>query len=320
MDQIATIVLPVFGVIGVGYLIAWSGLISRDTGEALSDFVYLVPIPVLLFRTVATAEIPDGAAPFLVTLTHFIGFAIVWAAGTLIVRHVFRRDARAGVVGGMASAYGNAFQLGIPLTVTAYGDAALVPMTLVVSAQVTVLLVLGTLLIEHAVIRDKVSEKLPSGRETAVRVARTIATNPLIISVALGVVWRVSGLTMPGPMATIVDKIGGVAGTLALLALGLGLRKFGIVGNVGAALALTMLKLLVMPAIALLVVVFIVPLPPLWAKVAVIVAACPSGSNVYVVASRFRTGEALASNTIVLTTALSIFNISFWLGVVEWAL
>ena len=60
MDQIVTIVLPVFGVIGVGYLIAWSGLISRDTGDALSDFVYLVPIPVLLFRTIATAEIPSG--------------------------------------------------------------------------------------------------------------------------------------------------------------------------------------------------------------------------------------------------------------------
>lgn len=318
MDQIATIVLPVFGVIGVGYLIAWSGLISRDTGDALSDFVYLVPIPVLLFRTVATAEIPDGAAPFLVTLTHFIGFGVVWAGGTLVIRRIFGRDARAGVVGGMAAAYGNAFQLGIPLTITAYGDAALVPMTLVVSAQVTVLLVLGTLLIEHAVIRDKVSKRLPSGRETAVRVARTIAANPLIISVALGVVWRVSGLTMPGPMATIVDKIGSVAGTLALLALGLGLRKFGVMGNVGAALALSMLKLLAMPAIAFLVVVFIVPLPPLWAKVAVIVAACPSGSNVYVVAARFRTGEGLASSTIVLAIAMSVLSIAFWLNVVDW--
>jgi hypothetical protein len=51
--------------------------------------------------------------------------------------------------------------------------------------------------------------------------------------------------------------------------------------------------------------------------VVVIVAACPSGSNVYVVASRFRTGEALASNTIVLTTALSVVSITFWLAAVE---
>lgn len=318
MEQIVTIVLPVFGIIGVGYAVAASGLISRDTGDALSDFVYLVPIPVLLFRTVATAEIPDGAAPFFATLTHFIGFAVAWTAGTLVMRRVFARDARAGVVGGMAAAYGNAFQLGIPLTITAYGDGALVPMTLVVSAQVTVLLVAGSLLIERAVILDKVSGSVPSGRETAIKVAKTIVTNPLIISVAAGVLWRVSGITMPGPLATIVDKIGGVAGTLALLALGLGLRKFGVAGNIGAALALAGLKLLVMPAIALALVVYVVPLPPLWAKVAVIVAACPSGSNVYVVAARFRTGEGLASSTIVLAILLSIVTITFWLNVVDW--
>jgi len=317
MEQIATIVLPIFGVIAVGYVIAWSGLISRDTGDALSDFVYLVPIPVLLFRTVATADIPAGAAPVLVTLTHFIGFAIVWVVGTLVIRRVLGHDARSGVVGGMAAAYGNAFQLGIPLTITAYGDAALVPMTLVVSAQVVVLLVLGSLLIERAVIVDAVSGTLPSRRETVVKLAKTLATNPLIISVAAGVLWRISGLTMPGPMATIVDKIGGVAGTMALLALGLGLRKFGVTGNVRAALVLAALKLLVMPAIALIVVVFVVPLPPLWAKVAVIVAACPSGSNVYVVAAAFRTGQGLASSTIVLAIVLAVLSMTFWLNVVD---
>jgi len=317
MDQIVTIVLPVFGVIGVGYLIAWSGLIARDTGDALSDFVYLVPIPLLLFRTVATADIPQGAAPALVTLTHFIGFSLAWAAGTLIMRAAFRRDARSGVVGGMAAAYGNAFQLGIPLTITAYGDSALVPMTLVVSAQVVVLLVVGTILIEHATIVDKVAGSLPGWRETAVAIGKTIATNPLIISVVAGVAWRMSGLSMPAPVAAIVDQVGSIAGPLALIALGLGLRKFGVSGNVGAALALTVLKLVVMPAIALFVVVFVVPLPPLWAKVAVIVAACPSGSNVYVVAARFRIGEGLASSTIVLTIALSVLSITFWLNVVN---
>ena len=74
---------------------------------------------------------------------------------------------------------------------------------------------------------------------------------------------------------------------------------------------------MVMPAIALFLVIFLIPLPPIWAKVIVIVAACPSGGNVYVVASRFRAGEALASNTIVLTTALSIVSITFWLSLAE---
>jgi predicted permease len=122
---------------------------------------------------------------------------------------------------------------------------------------------------------------------------------------------------MPGPIESIVDKLADIASTLALLALGLGLRKYGVSGNASPAIVLTVLKLVVMPAIALFVLMVLVPLPPIWAKVAVIVAACPSGSNVYVVASRFRTGEALASNTIVLTTALSVLSMTFWLSIVE---
>jgi hypothetical protein len=320
MEQILTIVLPVFGIVGIGYLVAWSGVVSGETGEAITDFVYVVPIPVLLFRTIATAEIPQGAAPLFLVLAHFIGFFVMWTVGTLVVRRLFGRDARAGVVGGTAAAYGNVFMLGIPLVVTAYGDAVLAPMSLIVTAQLLVLMVLSTLLIERALIVDKVAGAAAHPPELIYNFAKNVATNPLILSVVIGVAWRFGGFTMPGPAEAIVDRLADIASTLALLALGLGLRKYGISGNARPAIVLTALKLLAMPAIALFVVVFLVPLPPLWAKVIVIVAACPSGSNVYVVASRFRTGEALASNTIVLTTALSIFNISFWLGVVEWAL
>lgn len=60
MEQILTIVLPVFGIIGVGYLVAWTGLFSRETGDALSDFVFTVPIPLLLFQTMATAHFRVG--------------------------------------------------------------------------------------------------------------------------------------------------------------------------------------------------------------------------------------------------------------------
>ena len=62
MDQIVAIVLPVFGLIAIGYAAAWSGVLRRETGEALSDFVFIVAIPVLVFRTLATAVF-GGASP-----------------------------------------------------------------------------------------------------------------------------------------------------------------------------------------------------------------------------------------------------------------
>ncbi len=317
MDQITAIVLPVFGIIGIGYLIAWSGIFSAETGDAISDFVFAVPIPVLLFQTIALAEIPSGAAPFLTWAAHFIGFTLIWITGTLIVRRIFGRDARAGVVGGTAAAYTNAFMLGIPLVVTAYGEEALAPISLIVAAQLPLLMVVSAILIERALIVDGVSDASQKRSDMIMNVGKNVITNPFVISMAIGFAWRLTGLPLIGPVATIVDRIADIASTLALLALGIGLRKYGVSGNARAAVVLTFLKLVAMPAIALVVVLFLVPLPPIWAKVVVIVAACPSGSNVYVVASRFRTGEALASNTIVLTTALSVVSVTFWLAVVE---
>lgn len=316
MEQILTIVLPVFGIIGVGYLVAWTGLFSRETGDALSDFVFTVPIPLLLFQTMATAHFPGGAAWLLIWVAHFIGFTIIWVAGTLVMRRIFKRDARAGVVGGTAAAYTNAFVLGIPLVVTAYGEEALAPISLIVAAQLPLLMVVSAVLIERALVVDGV-EGAPAKSSMLHTMARNAVTNPFIIGIVLGLLWRLTGIPLPWLAAVIVDRIAEIAGTLALIALGIGLRKYGVSGNASAAVVLSALKLIAMPAIALFVVLYVVPLPEIWAKVAVIVAACPSGNNVFVVASRFRTGEALAANTVILTTLLAVLSMSFWLNVVE---
>jgi predicted permease len=317
MNQIAAVVLPVFGMIAVGYAIAWLRLVSTDTEEAIADFVYAVPLPVLLFQTVITAEIVGGTTPVLLWLTHFAGFFLVWVAGTLIVRRAFGRDARTGVIGGIASAYANAFMLGIPLVVAAYGRDALTPITLIVAVQLPLLMALSTIMVERALISDGIAESSMHPWATAFGIVKKIATNPIVVSVVAGVGWRLGGLSMPAPVETIVERIANVAGSLALIALGLGLKKHSVKGNIKIVLSLTVLKLLVMPAIVLLAVIYVVPLPPLWASVAVVVAACPSGSNVYVVASRFRTAEALASGTMILTTAVSVISVTLWLAIVD---
>ena len=116
----------------------------------------------------------------------------------------------------------------------------------------------------------------------------------------------------------VVGRIGDVAATLALFSVGMNLRHYGISGNVRAALAVGFIKLIVMPALVFFVVAFVIHLPPVWAKAIVIAAACPTGVNAYLVASRFNTGQALASNAITLTTALAVVTVAFWLHAVTW--
>src|SRR5258708_1402432 len=120
MDQIAAIVLPVFGLIGVGYGVAWSKLLGTDSAAGLSEFVFVIDIPFIVFRILATADFA-GISAWRLWLPFFAGFALSWAAGTFVIRSFFGRDARAGLVGGLAAGYGNTTLIGIPRALAAYG-------------------------------------------------------------------------------------------------------------------------------------------------------------------------------------------------------
>jgi malonate transporter len=317
VDQIVAIVLPVFGLIGIGYGVAWSRLLSAENGDALADFVFTVPIPLLIFRTVIEADL-SGASPWRLWLPFFAAFAFNWVAGDWVVRRLFGRDARAGLVAGISSAYGNTVLIGIPLAVAAYGRVGAAPMALIVAVHLPVMMTVSAVLIDHALTRDGIAEGHVSARMMARSVIRNLARNPIILGMVAGALWRIAGLPLSGVPAAIVERLADVASTLALFSMGMSLRKFGIGRNVAAGLVLSVLKLLVMPGVVLLLAWYVIPMPPIWAKIAVLASACPTGVNAYLVAARFRTGEALASNAITLSTGLAVISVSLWLHVMEW--
>ena len=131
-----------------------------------------------------------------------------------------------------------------------------------------------------------------------------------------GLAWRAAGLALPASGDRFSGACAGIAGTVALFSMGLSLRKFGISGNVGPALALAALKLVLLPAIVL-VTATVAGLPPLVATVVVVAASMPTGVNPYLIASRFGTGQVLASNTMTVSTLLAIVTTGFWLALAQ---
>ena len=311
------VVLPVFGLIAIGYAVAGLRLLRQESGEALADFVFAVAIPLLIFRTLALADF-SGASPWLMWIPFFAVFAMNWMLGDVLIRWLFRRDARAGLVGGISSAYGNTVLLGIPLTLAAYGGDGAVPMALIVAVHLPVMMVVSSVLIERALRRDGVSEGHLDAKTRARTVLVTLVRSPIIIGMLAGAAWRAFGLPFTGLPAVLAGRLADIASTLALFAMGMGLWRYGVRGNIRAGLLLSALKLLVQPALVLLLVRTIAPMPASWARVAVLAAACPTGVNAYLVAARFKTGEALASNAISLSTALAVLTISFWIKMVGW--
>lgn len=292
------VVLPVFGLIALGYTARWTKLVRETTGEGLSDFVFVLAVPCLLFRTLAKADIP-ASQPWGYWIAYFSGLAIVWALAMLVARRVFSRRGPELVVSGFAAAQSNTVFVGIPMILKAYGEAGAVPLGLLLAVHLPVTMTVATLLAE--------------GRATSLGLlARRLFTNPIILGILLGSAARPFVALIPAPAWTIIDLIAGAAVPCALISLGIALRRYG-VSSWGLPAVLSGLKLGLHPLIVYLLATKLFQMPPHWSGVAVLFAACPCGINAYLFAERYRQGVADASSAIALSTALSLVTTAAWL-------
>ncbi|CAN7142503.1 AEC family transporter [Aminobacter sp. LjRoot7] len=310
MSPLVETVLFVFGLVALGYLAGATGYLRSETGDALSEFAIGVALPLLLFRTMIGADF-HGSAPWSLWATYFIAVTVAWTAGHLVTTRMFGRDGQAGVVGGVSSAFSNLVLLGIPFMLGVFGQEGFEILSLIVSVHLPTMMMASIILFE--MFGPRRSE--PMHPVVIIRdFLRKILTNPLIVGILAGLAWRATGVPMPGLATRFIDALANIAGPVALFAMGLGLKKFGISGNIKPALALSVLKLMLMPAVALLF-AWLFGLPPLSAKVAVAAASLPSGVNSYLIATQFGTGQALASNQMTIATACAVATTAFWLTI-----
>ncbi|UOM36036.1 AEC family transporter [Acuticoccus sp. I52.16.1] len=312
---LAATVLPVFGFIAIGYLTIVLRVLREEVADHLSNFVFTLGIPLLLIRAIGTMELPD-ISPWPFWGVYFSSVLINIAIGVVITERAFKRDARAGVIGGMSASFSNLVMVGLPLMTQAFGEQGLVTAFFLISVHLPFMMTVSALLIEVAEYRDGSAAGRLNLFAAVGRVARQLIKNPLVIGILIGVAVRVTGLPIVGVPRTLVDGLADTAIPLALVALGMALPRFGLRGTVAPAIVLSVVKLMVMPAVVYLLAVHVVALPPLPAAVLVLSAACPTGVNAYLIANRFQTGLALSANTITLTTAGSIVSFMFWLALV----
>lgn len=310
VPETLSIVLSIFGLIGLGYVAARTGFLSPSVREGLSDFVFTLAVPILLFKTLATADL-HGVAPWRIWIAYFAPFAAVWALSHFMIRRFFGRDGRAGIVGGGSAAYGNVVLIGVPLMEATFGQSGMVFIIVVISVHMP-LMMIASLLLHEWTLRGEGGDASDVGGAGFRRLALSVILNPILIAIALGAAWRTIGLGMPQVLAAIVDPLARSAGPLALFASGMALVDYGIARQVRAAAAISTLKLILMPA-AVLLAARAVGLPPLGVAALTLTAACPTGVNAFLIASRMRTGEALASNTLIISTAMGVVTVTLWL-------
>ncbi len=310
-DQVEA-VLYIFCLVALGYFSGLTGYLKAEAGDALAEFAVAVAVPLLLFRTMQSADF-HGAAPWSLWAVYFAAVAISWAAGHFVTTRFFGRDTRAGVVGGVSASFSNTVLLGIPLVLSLYGQAGFEVLALIISVHLAVMMA-ATIVVFAVLDHD---ENKPSGFGPMLfDFLGKLVRNPLIVGIVLGLVFRMTGMTLPSLGSRIVDALADIAGPLALFSMGLSLRRYGISRNVPTGIALTVLKLFLMPAVTLALSLYF-GLPPLAAQVAVVTACMPTGVNAYLIAVQFGTGQAVATNTMTISVASAVVTTAFWISILH---
>jgi malonate transporter and related proteins len=301
MLDLLAIVLPVFGLIGIGYVARQTGFISERVGEGLSEFVFTLSLPCLIFRTLVRAEIP-AVQPWGYWIAYFVGVAAVWFLATGIARRFFGLKGIPAVVAGFATGQANTVFVGVPMILKAYGDEGAVPLFLLIAVHLPVTMTLATILAEGR-------------RASPLLIVRRLLTHPIVVGILAGSICRPVAAYVPAPAWQVMDLLASAAVPCALISMGIALRRYGLQMGWKLPTVISFLKLIVHPLIVLLLATYVFPMPPVWAGVAVLFASCPSGINAYLFAERYGEGVALASSAITLSTALALGTTLIWLRV-----
>lgn len=306
MTTVLSIVLPVFGVILAGYLVARTRLFDEAAVRGLSAFVFWIAIPALLFRTLARGAVDQGA-DFSIAYAYFLACLLQFLLTLALGRLAFGRTGVEAALMAMGAVFSNTVMLGIPLIYTAFGEAGVAAIMLIIAFHSTILIPMATIAVEIA--RGTAGEGAGGGMAAILpKTLGSLLRNPVVLALAAGLVWSLAGLPLPGLLDRFLDLLGRGAVPCALFALGATMAGYRIAGDLKDSVAITALKLGLHPLLVWLLATEVFAVSPLHTAVATIVAALPVGVNVFILARAYDTYVRRSASAVLISTALSVLT------------
>jgi predicted permease len=287
----------VWFIILVGMFVGRRNILGENARNVLSALTFFVASPALLFETLSKAKLHDVfAAPLLVTAVGAMTTAVLCFG---IVRFALKRPVPESLISSMSASLANSANLGIPVAVFVLGDASYVAPLLIFQLAFftpTYLMALDATTSTH--------------RTTPLGFVLMILRNPMIVGSALGLVVAGTGWQVPPLVMEPIHLIGGAAIPAMLIAFGMSLNGSRPLQAAGGRRLDTLLasffKLIVHPLVAYLFARYVLGMQEQALFAAVVTAALPTAQNVFVAASRYRTGVTVAKDTVLITTVVAV--------------
>ncbi|MEM7138980.1 MAG: AEC family transporter [Myxococcota bacterium] len=312
MEQVLASLTPIVLLVLCGALLLRFGFFDDAFRRNLDRLVYWIAVPALVVAKLAKAAAfdPDAAK---ITGAMLVASVGAMGVGYFLAWMMRLPGAAAGVLV-QAGFRGNLAFVGLPVIVLAASDGAFDS----AHTETQAILVLAPLMLFYNVVAIFVLELARQRISWSVvpRLARSVSTNPILISCVVGTALGFSGITLPGPVAETLDIVGATAAPLALLSLGGTLVVYEVRENLLPAFAGALIKVAIVPVFASLS-GRALGLDSEGMLVLMVYAAAPTSVASYVMAAQLGGDEALAASSLVLTTVLSVFSLGVALS---WAI
>lgn len=295
-------VLPLFLVIGTGLLFSRTKVFTPQWIDVLNKYALYIGFPALVIASLMHLEIGEQSYLKLIVYTSLYivsGFLLVFPITKLFGFSVKMRQSLFLII-----PFGNIAYLGMPILQNAFGDNMLPVAAIISAVYIFWLLTLGIILVE--VTGD--SKLQPK------KLLVSLATNPLLLSVFVGLVLIFFNLKLPKIAAQTIQLFGDSVTAVVLFALGnfLGMQNIGKLKEWGQVFIWVLITMLLFPYLFYLV-LNTTGFDQELLKVSVIDAAMPLGLTPYVLSLQYKLETKLTARIVVLGTFLSIFIIPLWM-------
>ena len=303
MAEILGLALPFFGLILIGFIAAKIWNHGLDGLAWLHTFIIYFALPALFFQLLSKTPIEKLASVdfiFATLLATYAVFALSFAVGTINTGG----DIAKSTIHGLAGAYGNVGYMGPGLALAVLGPQAAAPVAIIFCFDNALHFTLAPLLMAIGG-----TEKQDKGA-LILLVLKRVFTHPFIIATILGLAAATANWQPPLPIQTLLGYLSAAAAPCALFVMGItiaGARNNKIPLQLTPLVAI---KLLIHPLLAYLLVSWIGDFEPVWVYTAVLMAALPTATNVFVIAGQYKVEVAQASTMVVVTTVASVISLT----------
>lgn len=299
--------IPIFLMMVLGYIFHQLGWMDDIFASKMNKFVFLVPLPVMVFKDLATVDFSEVwdlkfvlfcffATVLSITIAAIISF--VWKDKTLKGEFI------------QASYRSSAALLGIAFIQNIYGNSGMAPLMIIGSVPLYNIMAVVVLSFFKPGQSGKITSEL--WRKTL----KGIVTNPIIIGIVLGIVWSAFRIPMPYIMEKTLTNIGNMASPMGLMAMGATFDFGKALGKAKPAITAAIIKLVGFVSIFLPIAV---SMGFREEKLIAILVMLGSATTVscYVMAKNMGHEGVLTSSVVMLTTLFSAFSLTVWLYILR---